>query len=127
MEDYQSALINASRYRRPALQKDYLAHVEVFSGDPPSLKNGSTGLAAPHVSLLYNNDFFSLFRPSSVPSGDDEKVLFAEDEDQQLYYSSLDSLIAKIHEAFPQFRGDGDNELILEFDILDMQISEVSP
>lgn len=89
------------------------------------LTNGSGGRAAPHVSLLYNNDTFSLFRPSSIPSGDDEKVIFEADEDQHLYYSSLYNLIGKLHEAFPHFRGDGDNELILDFGILDMQISEV--
>lgn len=128
IEDYAPApaAFGFSGYRRPALQKDYLAHVEVFSGAPPLLRDGSNGLAAPHVSLIYNNDAFSLFRPSSVPSGDDEKVIFESDEDQQLYYSSLDTLTGKLHEAFPHFRGDGDNELILDFGILDMQISEVS-
>ena len=125
VEDYYPAPVNQSGHRRPILQKDYLAHVEVFSGDPPSLRNGSSGLAAPHVSLMYNNDSFSLFRPSSIPSGDDEKVVFGDDEEQQLYYSPLDTFIGKLHEAFPQFRGDGQNELILDFDFLDMRISEV--
>lgn len=126
VEDYGAPVAAGSGgYRKPALQKDYLAHVEVFSGPPPLLGDGSNAIAAPHVSLLYDNESFSLFRPSSVPSGDDETVMFELDEDQHLYYSSLDIFIAKLHEAFPQFRGDGDNELILDFGILDMQISEV--
>lgn len=125
VEDYSAPLTAAGGgYRRPALQKEYLAHVEIFSGPPPLLENGSSDRAAPHVSLLHDNNSFSLFRPSSVPSGDNEGVIFGADKDQYLYYSSLDVLIGKLHEAFPQFRGDGDNELILDFGILDMQISE---
>lgn len=127
IDDYAAAPVasGSSGYRRPALQKDYLAHVEVFSGAPPLLSDGSGDTAAPQVSLNYNNESFSLFRPSSVPSGDNEKVIFESDDDQHLYYSSLDKMIGKLHEVFPHFRGDGDNELILDFGILDMQISEV--
>lgn len=112
---------------RPLLQKDYLNHVETSQDE---LGNSH---AAPHVSLTYDNQEYSLFRPSSSPSGDSEKVLFAvhdESGDQghnsELYFASLASLMRKLHEAFPQLRGDGDNELIFDFGILDMQISEVS-
>jgi len=118
--------------RRPALQKDYLAHVDVFHGHEPSAATSSADRpSAPHVSLIHNNHEYSLFRQTSTPSGDDEDVLFGEREESQtdqqsLYYSSLEHFIEALHSVFPDMKGDGDSELILDFGILDMQISEVS-
>lgn len=118
--------------RRPALQKDYLAHVDVFHGHEPSASTSSPNRpSAPHVSLIYNNHEYSLFRQTSTPSGDDEEVLFGEREESQtdqqsLYYNSLEHFLEALHSVFPDMKGDGDTELTLDFGILDMQISEVS-
>lgn len=81
--------------------------------------------------MIYNNHEYSLFRQTSTPSGDDEDVLFGEREESQtdqqsLYYSSLEHFIEALHSVFPDMKGDGDTELLLDFGILDMQISEVS-
>lgn len=109
--------------RRPLLQKDYLNHVDTSQGEAQ---------VAPHVSLSYDNQEYSLFRPSSSPSGDNEEVLLpaggddgsGQDTGSELYFGSLTNLMRKIHDSFPQLRGDGENELIFDFGILDMQISE---
>lgn len=126
-EFYDDSVVHALGVsHRPALQKDFLAHVEVFADVPPPLRSAEYGQAAPHVLLTYKNEIYSLFRPSSVPSGDDENLLFSEDEEQRLYYSPLETLIERLHAAFPNFRVEGDEELILDLSLLDMQISEVS-
>ena len=104
---------------RPRLQKDGLEPIDLFSGQEAY---------APHVSLLYNNASYSLFRPSSSPSGDHENVLLGDEEagDHDLYFASLDNFIQSLHETLPDLSGDGENEIILDFGPLDMQVSEVS-
>ena len=130
-----------SSVRRPDLQKDYLSHVDVFEGCSALPNTAYYRDTAPHVSLICDNREYSLFRPSSSPSGDDEQVLFglvdetdAKNQDEnridndavhKLYYSPLEMLIEKLHQAFPSLANDGDNEMTLDFGILDMQISEV--
>lgn len=103
---------------RPAIQKDPLAFIDIFSGQEAY---------APHVSLSYNNASYSLFRSSSSPSGDDEEVLLGDEEagDHELFYANLETLIHTLHEVLPDLRGEGENEVILDFGPLDMQVSEV--
>ena len=107
---------------RPLLQRDSIAHVLTLPEDVDPFAQKW----APHVALIYDNLSYSLFRPSSSPSGDDEEVLFGDaQEGHFLYYANLETLATHLHQTFPQLRGDGDNELVFDFGILDMQISEV--
>lgn len=118
------------------LQQDYLAHVDIHQG----YESGDAQRSAPHVSLIYDDYEYSLFRPSSTPSGDEEDVLFPiggeylddneakgpqQVNEHELYYAPLDTVMQRLHAVFPAFKGDGDNEMILDFGILDMQIAEV--
>lgn len=104
---------------RPQLARDYLSHIDAFA---------QQSAFSPHVSLILDNASYSLFRPSSSPSGDDEDVVFADEDggEHELYFGSLEQLIVMLHRAFPALSGEGENEVTLDFGILDMQISEDS-
>lgn len=112
-------LASSATVTRPQLARDYLSHIDAFA---------EQSAFSPHVSLIWDNASYSLFRPSSSPSGDDEDVVFADEDggEHELYFGSLEQLIVMLHRAFPALSGEGENEVILDFGILDMQISEDS-
>lgn len=97
-------------------------------------------LRAPPVRLTCDGVLYDLFCPPEEldqdSAADDEdglsreredpatKTLFDKHDEHQLYFNHLETLCARLHEAFPQFEKDKD-EMVLVFNELGISVPEV--
>ncbi|GAA5933505.1 uncharacterized protein JCM15063_001330 [Sporobolomyces koalae] len=130
---------------RPRVDKSLLGGIEV---PMPESSESTNALAAPAILLEYDNTAYSLFRaPIKIPNdrveGDETdnhdesgtvttgeeqdeqgpQTLLTGQEQQQLYFATLEQLFSTLHEQFPELSSRED-ELVLDFDEIGIAITE---
>ncbi|GAA5871899.1 hypothetical protein JCM1840_004737 [Sporobolomyces johnsonii] len=107
---------------RPEVDKAALLGIEV----PSPLMGDSSSTSAPAVFVSYDNTTYSLFRAHKLVDSeqdDDVPALLDGEEQQHLYYDSLETLFSALHGEFPELQSRED-ELVLDFDEIGVALTE---
>ncbi|GAA5889594.1 hypothetical protein JCM5296_002405 [Sporobolomyces johnsonii] len=107
---------------RPEVDKAALLGIVV----PSPLTGDSSSPSAPAVFVSYDNTTYSLFRVHKLVDSeqdDDVPALLDSEEQQHLYYDSLETLFSALHDEFPELQSRED-ELVLDFDEIGVALTE---